>query len=435
MKLTFFQLALFGLFLLLAIIGVMVFAARGGLGGSGSVGKVIVWGTLNQNMVDSMLSDLRQQDKSLQNVVYKQQKEDGHTVELINAMASGAGPDLVLLSQEDIFSFRDKVATIPYTAVSQQTFINSFVSEGQLFLTTNGSLALPFLVDPMVMYWNQDMFNSAGVAQPPRYWNELLDIAPRITTLDANNNVKKSAVALGEWSNIAHAKQLLSALFLQAGDPIVSRDSDGTVIVVFGVTPQSASENPAASALQFYTEFVNPTKTIYSWNRALPNSLKAFESGDVAIYFGFASDYSVIKASNPNLRFAVAQLPQLKGNSIQSTYGTLWGFAIPRTATNLSGALAVAQKLTNQDAAAIIAPKSMLPSARRDVSIGTEANAVAATFQQSSLMASGWTEPEPSKTDDIFATMIQSVVSGKATPGEAVSQAAQALSALIPTIQ
>ena len=102
---------------------------------------------------------------------------------------------------------------------------------------------------------------------------------------------------------------------------------------------------------------------------------------------------------------------------------------------HLSGALAVAQKLTNQDAAAIIAPKSMLPSARRDVSIGTEANAVAATFQQSSLMASGWTEPEPSKTDDIFATMIQSVVSGKATPGEAVSQAAQALSALIPTIQ
>jgi hypothetical protein len=33
----------------------------------------------------------------------------------------------------------------------------------------------------------------------------------------------------------------------------------------------------------------------YSWNRSLPNSSDAFANGDLAIYFGFASEYAKMK--------------------------------------------------------------------------------------------------------------------------------------------
>jgi len=49
-------------------------------------------------------------------------------------------------------------------------------------------------------------------------------LTPRVTVLDAGSNIKTSTVALGEWSNILYAKDIVAMLMLQAGDPIVSRD-------------------------------------------------------------------------------------------------------------------------------------------------------------------------------------------------------------------
>ena len=131
--------------------------------------------------------------------------------------------------------------------MSQAQFTDSFIDEGQIFLTPNGALALPFSIDPLVMYWNQDIFASAGLAKPPQYWNDFLNIAPKITSLDAGQSVAKSAVALGEWSNVTNAKAILSSLFMQAGDPIVARNAAGQLVAVFGQMPPSAPAKLAIS--------------------------------------------------------------------------------------------------------------------------------------------------------------------------------------------
>lgn len=435
MKITTFQLIVLAVFVVLTVVGVVIFASQGGLGGKNSTGKVTIWGTLDQNTMDRTLAAMRAQDKSFSDVVYKHQDPATYTSDLINAMASGNGPDLFLIPQDQIIVFADKLAVIPYSAVSQQTFINSYIDEGRLFLTTNGSLALPFVVDPIVMYWNRDLLNGAGIAQPPQYWSDFLDMAPRLTILSANGDVTKSAVALGEWSNVRYAKDILSALFIQAGDPIVTRDQTGAAQSVFGTTPQQAQENPAASALQYYTEFANPSKNIYSWNRALPDSQDAFVAGDVGVYFGLASDYPSIVARNPNLHFAVAPFPQLQGSTVKSTYGAMLGLAIPRVAANPTGALVIAEGLSSQAGITALSANTILPPVRRDVVVDTSANAAASVFVQSALIARGWLDPDPSKTDDLFASMIQSVVSGKNQPSGAVAEAAQALQVLVPLSQ
>lgn len=425
-----FQLVFTGVCIVLVMVGVVVFATFKGTGGS-SVGTVVVWGSVEQANVDQALQVLKAQDKSFQGVTYIQKNVATYSNDLVNAMASGRGPDLFFASQEQIGAFADKLQVIPYSAVSQATFTNSFIDEGRLFLSTQGSLALPILIDPLVMYWNRDMFASAGFAVPPKYWNGFLDIASKITVKSNSGALTKSLVALGGWGNVLYAKEIISALVMQAGDPILVRDASGILDVVFGNRPQGATENPAVSALQFYTEFANPSKTSYSWNNAMPKSIDAFAAGDLAVYFGLSSDYATLVARNPNLHFAVAPLPQIEGNAMRVTFGELTGVAVSLTAANPAGARIIAEKLGSQAGAAAFAETLGLPPVRRDVFQDTSANAPAAAAAQSALIAAGWLDPNGAKTDAIFQSMIESVISGKNQPSQAVSQAAQALRTLL----
>jgi len=431
-QLTTFQIVVLGIFSAFILVGVGVFAVSGGFGNSQDVGSVVVWGTVDSNVVQHVFDELRPNDKTFQNVSYTQKKPETYDAELINAMASGTGPDLIMLSQDELVAFTDKVLTIPYGAVSQASFIGSYIDEGQLFLTKEGSLALPFIVDPLVMYWNRDLFAGAGIASPPKFWNEFFDLAPKVTSLDAGSAVKKSAVALGQWENILHAKDILATLFIQAGDSIVVRGAEGVPGSVFGRRPTNAQSTPAESALRFYTEFGNPSKTSYSWNRSLPRSDNAFVAGDLAVYFGYASEYEGLLALNPNLHFSAAVLPQIEGGGVKATYGRLLGLAIPRSSRNTAGALTVAEHMTDKTGIETLAPLTGLPPVRRDVYIDTANNAAMAVFVQSALMARGWLDPSPQATNQIFKTMIESVISGKNEPAAAVAAAAAELEALLP---
>lgn len=428
-----FQVAVMGIFVALIVVGVGVFSLFGGVGGGTDVGKVVIWGTVDQGVMDKVLGSVAEKDKTLKEVVYVAKNPATYQGEIINAIAAGQGPDLILLSQSTVGTLQDKISLIPYSAVSQSQFVSSYIDEGQLFLTPQGILALPFSIDPMVMYWNRDIFTSAGEAQAPLYWNDFIALAPKLTTLQAGGTIRRSAIAIGTWDNVTNAKAVLSALMMQTGDGITTRTSSGALAATLGVKPDTASVAPASEALRFYTDFANPSKTTYSWNRSLPASQNAFASGDAAVYFGFASEYRAISERNPNLRFGVATMPQLMGASAKITSGDIQGLAIARGAANSSGALVVAQKLTAAEASAAAAQGLSLPPVRRDVQLDTSASAVAATFVQSALISRGWADPNSAATDSIFKSMVESVSSGRSTPEQAVSDAAQAMRQLLPT--
>ncbi len=427
-----FQLIVTAVFVSFIIIGVGAFSLFGGAFGGGGIGGVVVWGTEPQSTMESLLELVRTSDKTLQEVTYVEIDTESYEATLLNAMASGASPDLFMVTQEQLGGFSDKIITIPYGTVSQSQFVSSYIDEGQLFLTSQGSLALPFMIDPLVMYWNRDIFGSAGVASAPVYWNDFLSLAPKMYSANSSQSITRSAVAMGTWSNVVHAKEILSTLFMQAGDPITSRNEQGALVSVFGGIRSDAAGNPAESALRFYTEFGNPSKTTYSWNRSLPRSDDAFVSGKLGVYFGFASEYRSLGERNPNLRFGTALVPQLQGSGTRITYGSITGLAIPRTARNIQGAAMVAQKLTSADTARILAQYTGMPSVRRDVMLDTAASAVADVFAQSALISRGWFDPSHTDTDRVFKTMIESVVSGGSEPAGAVSDASQEFVRLIP---
>jgi ABC-type glycerol-3-phosphate transport system substrate-binding protein len=428
-----FQLIVVSVFVGFIIVGVGVFAIFGGAFGGAGIGAVTVWGTQPQEEVDYLLDSMRSVDSSLQEVRYAEQKPETYEQVLLNAMASGTGPDLMLVTQEQLGAFSDKVVPIPFGTLSQSQFLGSYIDEGQLFLTPQGSLALPFAVDPLVMYWNRDLFAGAGIAQPPQYWSEFTAANGLPTKINAYSSaqITRSAVALGVWDNVTNAKAVLSTLFMQAGEFVTGRNAQGALLATFGQSGNAGSA-PAESALRFYTEFANPSKTTYSWNRSLPRSADAFAGGTLAVYFGFASEYGSIAEQNPNLRFAVSLMPQLQGSGVPLTYGRLTGLAIPRSARNIPGAAVVAQKLTSATAAGVMATRTGRPSARRDVPLDTASSAAADVFSRSALISRGWVDPSNKATDAVFKTMIESVVSGRSEPATAVSDGAQEFTRLLP---
>jgi ABC-type glycerol-3-phosphate transport system substrate-binding protein len=422
-----FQIATLIIFAIAGMIGLFVFATYSSSNRNQGVGDVEIWGSLPQTAVDAVLSELREND-SYAGVSYRSFDAGSFDAAFTEALAEGRGPDLIFLSQEDIVTQRNRVLTIPFSRISERAFRDTFIEEGELFLTGNGILALPAVVDPLVMYWNRNLFSAAAIARPPQYWDEFYTLAPKLTVRDTSGNVTRSAVALGESHNIAHAKDILSAVVMQGGNAIVSSDSGG-----YRVTFESGA---AEAALLFFTEFANPGKSVYSWNRALPLSRDAFLGGDLAVYFGYASELFGIRAANPNLNFDVASFPVARPSENTSyraaTFGTLHALSVARGSDNIEGALSVAQVLSGPDGSNVLSRSLSIPPARRDLLASEGADAVAELFRSAALLSRGWLDPAPAQSDAVFADMIESVTTGRARVSEAVKNAHGALRALLP---
>lgn len=427
-KFSFFQIIVLSTFGALAISGIMIFAfVVGGSTGSG-IGEVTIWGTLDTTAFSVVLRQLSDDDSRLKQVTYVQKDPLSFERELTDALASGTGPDLFIMRQD--YAERDgtKVLAIPFANFSEEQFQNTFIEAGSPYIGPDGIRGIPFVVDPLILYWNKDMLATAGFAKPPQLWSEFYDMATRMTVRDDANSIKKSGAALGEYANVNHAKDIVALLILQAGGRITARDSSGKLSTAIA-SRAGDTQQPSESALRFFTEFANPIKTYYSWNRALKESRQAFSTGDLALYVGYASEEPLIRRINPNLNFGVAPVPQIEGTRSLDV-GRVYAFAISKAGDNHNGAQTVAALLASQKPSQLLSQALGIPSARRDV-LAMPLSGKDDLFNKQAIITRAWTDPDPEKTDVIFRDMIESIASGAARLSESIQRADQAMTQLM----
>jgi len=256
------------------------------------------------------LSEFRDNTEQEFNIDYKQIEEGDFVDVVVNALASGEGPDIIILSADNILRFEDKIFPIPYEFVSERDFRDAFIEGSEIFLSSQGVLGLPFSVDPLITYWNRDILQSSGVSSPPKFWSEFFPFVDRIAERDNALNITRAAVALGGYSNVKNAKEIILSMMFQNDNSVISRNERDDSPKVLLAQSFGEAVSPAESVIRFYTEFSNPAKTSYSWNQSLPNSIEAFSSGDLSLYFGFASELEEIRDKNPNLNFDISLFPQ-----------------------------------------------------------------------------------------------------------------------------
>ncbi|MEK7208009.1 MAG: extracellular solute-binding protein [Patescibacteria group bacterium] len=415
-----FQTIVLGIFGFFILAGLAVLATTKGRGGESQT-TLVLWGAANASVIRELEESAFPRNLRL---AYREISPELLDTELVEALASRRGPDIVLLPLELLLRHQDKLLLIPYANYSERQFKDTFIQAGDLFLTKEGIAALPFSLDPLLMFVNRDSFDEAGIASPPRFWDEFLLLAGRLTRREESGAIARSAVSLGEYRNISHAKELLAALFLQSGNALVSRDEAGAARAAL-------SGSAAQSVLDFYTEFANPTKPLYAWNRSLPLSRAAFLSSRLAVYFGFGSELQELRKTNPNLNFDAASLPRPRGAEVGVTYGKLTGVALLGSTAHPSAALQAAHLLTGAEAAALVAKRLGLPPARRELLQAKPTDAFGGILFDSALRARGFLDPHPRRSDELLQTMVESVTSGKRRSSDALSRAESELRALL----
>ena len=193
----------------------------------------------------------------------------------------------------------------------------------------------------------------------------------------------------------------------------------------------SINQNGAEAALSFYTQFVDPVKSIYSWNTSLPLSRDMFTAGDLALYFGYASELGNLNARNPNLNFDVALMPQSQSSSVKMTYGKVYGLAILKSSPNVVAATNAFYALTSSAAQTVWSNESGYPPVVRSLLTQKTSSPFMSVFNTAALQSQGWLDPNRSATNEIFNDMIGSVISGDKQPSGAVQDAGNSLDQLL----
>jgi ABC-type glycerol-3-phosphate transport system substrate-binding protein len=391
--------------------------------------RVSVWGTFDQSAVDTVINNQVSTDSSFSVVKYRRIDERSFESELLNAIADGNPPDLILLPHDLLVSFRSKLTVIPFETIPERTFRDTYIDGAQIFMRSNGTYAIPFAVDPLVLFWNRDLFSNEGLAEPPKTWESLVnETTPRLTVSDSRRVITQSAIGMGEFINVKNAKEILSMLFFQSGTTIAEELEDSYIITL--QTSQKNSGSPAPAALNFYTQFVSPASSAYTWSRSQQFDRNAFTAGKLGMYFGKGTEIRDIEDENPNLSFDIAPVPQAQGATALRNYGTFYGFAIPKTSRNVSGAYLAAMKLTESAIVRELTTSLGLTPAHRALYSGTPTSVYDEVLRESALIARGWLDPAPKETSTIFKTMVESITSGRSDADGAVNDALYSLEVL-----
>ncbi|MFT5037350.1 MAG: ABC-type glycerol-3-phosphate transport system substrate-binding protein [Candidatus Azotimanducaceae bacterium] len=421
-----FQIITLAVFVALAIVSILLLS---GFSPSGSEDdatygdRVVIWGVLEARVFNEAIDEIGNSDEAFEVVSYRQIDSRSFDDILVNAIAEGNSPDLVLLPGSKLVHNRSKLSAFSSETISEGDFSNTYIDGAEIFARPDGVYALPLAVDPIVMYWNKDMFANNGLAQAPSTWESVVStVAPALIQTDNNRNLQQSALAFGEVRNVQNAKEILLLLALQSGSKMVY-EQNGQYVIELNKSRSGNGLPPLEASAQFFTNFSNANNQLYSWNRSQPLDKNMFVAGNLGLYFGFGSELDSIVSKNPNLSFDMAAVPQGASATIRRTYGEFYGFAIPKASQNKQGALLVAKKFTSSDVSAYISELfKMAPASRNAVAAGSSD-----TYRQiilnSALIARGWLDPGSAQTDKVFQDMIENVSSGRMQLNAAVRDA------------
>ena len=362
---------------------------------------------------------------------YTQMNPETYERDLLDALAAGRGPDIMMFHSSWLPKHGNKISPLPESMMTMRQFQETFPDVAFTnFVSQNRIFALPLWTDALAMYYNKDLFNIAGIATPPANWDEFVQNVVKLSTKDRFGNLTKVAAALGTSSNVNNASDLLSLIMLQVGARMISDDGDRAAFDQT-IAVETAKFNPGATALRFYTDFSNPKLPVYTWNASQPNSLEAFIQGKVAVVFDYNSAQSQIKRRSPNLRLGIAPVPQPKNAEKVVNYSNFWAYSVPTASQNSEVAWQFLVYMTQKDIERAYVDYVERVASRRDILQIQQNSPNLGVFADAILSAANWYQVDSKEIDKIFRDMIDEVVLGGVKPDDAIGNAADKVSLLM----
>jgi multiple sugar transport system substrate-binding protein len=343
-------------------------------------------------------------------------------------IAGNTAPDLMWLSQEYVANFADNGAILDIT---DQVGALSDMPAAQLDDYYPGSIAvakyndrlygLPWIAQPVVLYYNPELFEAAGVAPPDESWtwDTFKEAAKKLTVKDASGNITQYGTAFNGWPPI-------QMFIWQAGGEVITPDLRSSPI-----------DSPEAiQGEEFYADI------IYNPEYAVPEEVikeqgfgEMAKAGKVAMFFGGAADDLDYAYQNDpqNARLTMALVP--KGPKDRTTFAWTAITAVSSQTENPDLALKAMVALTDGiHHWKVLAPRKSLATA--DVitaAVPGKAESAPVILQAAESMRSFNIVPRHAEWDTIFWEQFQDpLYHDKGTVAELAAAARAKLEEVLP---
>jgi len=390
---------------------------------------------------------------------YKMYRYDEYKDKLLNALAEDRGPDIFAVHNSWIREYEAKILPLPPTLtigyietegglLGQDTSVTvkqeqsltlrqlrdrfvDAVYEDMIAPVWNEEqeayedkiMGLPLSVDTLALYYNRDILNAAGIAQPPATWTAFQDQVKTITKIDKDGNIALSAGAIGTSQNVERYSDILSILMMQNGTEMTNDSGFAT----YHKTPEALAgreEPPGWGALRFYTDFANPGKDVYTWNDNFNDSLDAFSAGETAFFFGYSYHLSQVKTKAPKLNFGIARLPQLEGNP-EVNFANYWANTVSKKSQDFNYAWDFIQFMAKEDNVKPYLEATKKPTSLRALQAEQLEDLDLSVFAAQILTAKDWYRGKDTDAmEQALAELIDSQVYGTMEIKDAINLAA-----------
>lgn len=285
--------------------------------GAGGKQKITFWGSWSGDQVDQLnqLIDQYNDSQDKYEVTYKVQ--DNVEEKLLTGMAGGEIPDVILWDRVNTAMYAKKNALldlddlIKKDNVDMGDFYEETVKEMQY---DNKQYGIPLLVDNRSLFYNKTLLKEAGV-EPPKTWDELLDVAKKTTKWDGKTLVQ-AGFSLDDVG-------LFNMWLQQAGGTMLNADNTATAF----------NSEAGMTVLDFWDQLMNQAKV---YQQGFNDGSDAFAAGKVAMAYNgpwALADYDKVDG----LDYGV--VPPVTGpNGDKGALTGGFGLVIPKTAKNQEAA-------------------------------------------------------------------------------------------------
>lgn len=275
---------------------------------------------------------------------------------------------------------------------------------------------VPIESGAVALFYNTDVFKAAGVAGPPKTWDEYVAVAKKVTNADKKVFATTATLAVEPPTNMTYD---IYPLILQAGGTLIDEK-----------TNKAAFNSPeGVKAIEYYVNLVNKEKAAVPG--VLSNGEKEkranFAAGNVAMMFEGPWGVAIQKQLNPNLNYNIAPLPAgtTTGTMVRGSLNT-----VTTQAQNKDAAWRFVKWMSGPKGIEMWAKGTGGFPARRDVAEQPwfKERVLFAAFSQQMALPNAKSPflgmPNAVQMNKIMTTEVQNVVQGKKNAKQALDDAA-----------
>ena len=226
------------------------------------------------------------------------------------AIPAGEGPDVVQLFYGWLNDYVEAglVQPLPTDVFDPATIEEEFFPMVQAMKMDGAYMALPTAVRSLALFYNERLFDEAGIEKPPETLDELVETAKKMTTKDGAGNVTQVGITSGMTAQDHHWwREVLLRQF--GGEPY---SADGTEVTY--------DSDAGRKALQWYVDMEGSEGITQSTFMDEPQA--AFKAGRAGMHIDGSFRIGALEETR-GLKWGVAELPA-GPDGTRSNYSSYW---------------------------------------------------------------------------------------------------------------